>query len=473
MGLETGNFIADLEPVYPLAADGKDQGDDHIRLIKTVLQNSIAGFPGAVLVGGTDTGVSNTYVLSPVDPLRAYSVNLTILWLPATTNGGASTINISGLGPQPIRRNDGTVVENGDIMAGNPIVMLYNGSEFRLVAVTKRYVDNLISSGALPGQPGNAGKPLITDGTNASFSNAFGVAMDEAEGAPIAASSTLNLASGAGTGNFTHITGSGFTINAITLPAGAARTLVFDGNGALANSANLILPTGANITVAPDDVAIVRGEGAGVTRVVSFTRKSGRALVEPTPAGLVLLATIVPASGVTAIDALNVFSATYDDYLIIADDLSSASNVSGNDATIALFLAKSAVVDSTAAYIAAAVGATTNSALATAFATGMKVKARLTATGASSELASFAELRISNVNDTAATAFHGVEVRATANAYDLNAGGAFTGRGDASMVIGAHCNAGAAGAVSGFRLSMTNGTFGATGSLKIYGVRKV
>lgn len=44
MGLETGNFITDLVATNPPGSDTKSQGDDHIRLLKAVLQGS---FPSA------------------------------------------------------------------------------------------------------------------------------------------------------------------------------------------------------------------------------------------------------------------------------------------------------------------------------------------------------------------------------------------------------------------------------------------
>jgi len=53
MGLETANTILDLNPNWPLATDAKSQGDDHIRLIKSVLQ---AMWPvGSVYMTSTDT----------------------------------------------------------------------------------------------------------------------------------------------------------------------------------------------------------------------------------------------------------------------------------------------------------------------------------------------------------------------------------------------------------------------------------
>lgn len=44
MGLETGTFVNDLTPSWPLASDQKRQGDDHLRLIKSVLKTT---FPNA------------------------------------------------------------------------------------------------------------------------------------------------------------------------------------------------------------------------------------------------------------------------------------------------------------------------------------------------------------------------------------------------------------------------------------------
>ena len=41
MGLELGTFIDDLIQTNPLGSDDKRQGDDHLRLLKKVLQNTI------------------------------------------------------------------------------------------------------------------------------------------------------------------------------------------------------------------------------------------------------------------------------------------------------------------------------------------------------------------------------------------------------------------------------------------------
>jgi len=50
MGLETGTYISELVSANPLATDPISQGDDHLRLIKTVLKNQFSGLSGTTAV---------------------------------------------------------------------------------------------------------------------------------------------------------------------------------------------------------------------------------------------------------------------------------------------------------------------------------------------------------------------------------------------------------------------------------------
>ena len=70
MGLETTTYIAGLTPAWPLAGDPKNQGDDHLRLLKSVLQATFPSaskpfyFPAAEAISGTQvldaTDMNNT-----------------------------------------------------------------------------------------------------------------------------------------------------------------------------------------------------------------------------------------------------------------------------------------------------------------------------------------------------------------------------------------------------------------------------
>ena len=53
MGLETGSYISDLVATNPTSADPKSQGDDHIRLLKSVLKTTFPALTGAVTVSQT------------------------------------------------------------------------------------------------------------------------------------------------------------------------------------------------------------------------------------------------------------------------------------------------------------------------------------------------------------------------------------------------------------------------------------
>lgn len=76
MSLESGTYVADLNGANPSGTDPKSQGDDHIRLVKTVLKNSFAGFPGAVVVTGVEAqgATVNDYVVAISPAPAAYPV---------------------------------------------------------------------------------------------------------------------------------------------------------------------------------------------------------------------------------------------------------------------------------------------------------------------------------------------------------------------------------------------------------------
>jgi hypothetical protein len=189
MALETGTVINDLVITNPTAVDAKSQGDDHLRLLKTTIKNSFPGFTGAVIAGGISTGVTNAYLLSAA--LQAYTVNTIVVFTPNIANTGNSTININGLGIVGITRTDGAILTTNDLIAGQYIEMLYNGTEFRLLNVTKNYVDNLSFSSSLPAQTGNSGKVITTDGTTAAWTDALSLlSLSLATALPIASGGT-------------------------------------------------------------------------------------------------------------------------------------------------------------------------------------------------------------------------------------------------------------------------------------------
>ena len=130
MALETGNYINDLVITNPTSTDPKSQGDDQIRLLKTVLKETLNGFTGAILVTATDTGTATGHILAPSTALVGYTPMLCLLYRANITNTGALTVNVSGLGVRSIKTMAGADPTAGDIVAGYPMLLMYDGTNF-------------------------------------------------------------------------------------------------------------------------------------------------------------------------------------------------------------------------------------------------------------------------------------------------------------------------------------------------------
>lgn len=133
MTVETATFISQLNPTYPTAGDPKSEGDDHIRLTKGVLQSQF-------------TNLGTTAVTATASELNA------------TVGRSADIAAISGAAT-----------------TGAPalLVVTQSTSDTSQKAANSALVDAKILaaslSSTLPSQTGNAGKTILTDGTNASW----------------------------------------------------------------------------------------------------------------------------------------------------------------------------------------------------------------------------------------------------------------------------------------------------------------
>lgn len=174
MALETGTYANDLVITNPTATDPKSQGDDHIRLLKKVIKNTLPGFTGAAIVTGTESGAANAYVLTPATALVAYTAPMLCAFIPTASNTGASTINISSLGVKSIKTQAGLDPIAGTLSAGVPTLLSYNGTTFTIIGITSAELTAAVFAATLPSQTGNAGKTIYTNGTSAYWSNAIG-----------------------------------------------------------------------------------------------------------------------------------------------------------------------------------------------------------------------------------------------------------------------------------------------------------
>lgn len=140
MSLETGTYVADLNTANPLSMDPKSQGDDHLRLIKSVLKNTFAGFPGLVVVTGTEAqGVTvNDYVLTVSPNPAAYTSGFFAVFKATHANTGAATLAVNALTAKTIKTTDGSPMEAGGIENGAVVVLWCDGTDFFLISGNDR-----------------------------------------------------------------------------------------------------------------------------------------------------------------------------------------------------------------------------------------------------------------------------------------------------------------------------------------------
>ena len=134
MALESGNYVNDLNVLWPLTSDPKSQGDDHLRLVKSILKSTLNGFIGSILLTATDTGTATGHILTPSTALVGYTPMLCLLYQPLVTNTGAVTVNVSGLGVKSIKTMAGGDPTAGDLVSGYPVLLVYNGTHFVTLA---------------------------------------------------------------------------------------------------------------------------------------------------------------------------------------------------------------------------------------------------------------------------------------------------------------------------------------------------
>lgn len=94
MGLETGAYIAQLNSSNPASSDQRKQGDDHLRLIKLLVKQTMALLAGGFTSGGTSTALTLTTGHSGTPTLQeqVYAFRL------HTAIGAAATLNVDALG---------------------------------------------------------------------------------------------------------------------------------------------------------------------------------------------------------------------------------------------------------------------------------------------------------------------------------------------------------------------------------------
>jgi hypothetical protein len=80
-----------------------------------------------------DTGSVNTYVITLPTAPTAYAKYQTFRFIAKTTNTGASTINVNGLGAKTLVKDVNKPLIAGDIQIGQIVTAIYDGTNFQIV----------------------------------------------------------------------------------------------------------------------------------------------------------------------------------------------------------------------------------------------------------------------------------------------------------------------------------------------------
>lgn len=135
MALETASYIAGLNASNPAVNDPKNQGDDHLRLLKATLLNTFAGFAGMVIVTGAEAqgATANDYTVTVSPAPAAYTTSMLVVFKAAHSNTGGGTLQVNALGTKPLLDANGNALVSGYVPSGTLVCAYFDGTSFYAV----------------------------------------------------------------------------------------------------------------------------------------------------------------------------------------------------------------------------------------------------------------------------------------------------------------------------------------------------
>lgn len=216
-----------------------------------------------------DSGVADAYILTNPEGLvppelvdGQYQEGMLIRFTVNNANTGTCAVEVASGPSVKFRTVSDTNLAANDLLA--------DGTEY--FASFRAAYDSGNGAFMIVSSSGGGNYVLKSGDTMTGALNMSGAAVNMAWGATIASASSINLETA--TGNCVYISGSS-TISSITLDDGHIRWVLFLGAATLVHSSVLLLPGGANITAAQNDIACFVGDTIGVTRCVTYSRYSG------------------------------------------------------------------------------------------------------------------------------------------------------------------------------------------------------
>ena len=302
MGLETGTYLNDLVVTNPVgASDLKQYGDDHLRLVKTVLKNTFPNMTGAF---GRVVNKNINYTILSSDASVLFLCNaLATYSLPAAASVGngfsftaVNTDTTVDPGPGPTLTIDPSGAE---LISGASTITVMKSQGVRVTCTGTAWVaeyfwytspldktnswngtQTFVSANiSLLNQTGLASLNLVgitggltvysggvnfnTPVTISAFTMFHSAVIMKASASDLASGATIDL--GAVVGNLVHISGT-TTTTAVTMYAGQQTWCIADAAWPLTyHATNLKLNTGgANYTCAAGDRILFMKDAAGV-----------------------------------------------------------------------------------------------------------------------------------------------------------------------------------------------------------------
>ena len=257
------------------------------RALQGALKRLIDQVSGTLTSAGTGSAYTLTYAVAP----EALYHGQRFLFKAHTAALANATLAVNGVGGakalKKIKDGVSINIEANDWTAGQPAEVMYDSGLGVFFVLDSGF--NTIPASALPAASETVqGAVLLATVAEVLAGTTANDVISSTQlnnllkkGTNVAGATAISL----GQGSVFSITGTGWTATSIAFAdasfVGRSARLIFaSAGGILTNGANLILPSGANITVGAGDSCIVMFEGGGtVYRVAQYTRADGTALV--------------------------------------------------------------------------------------------------------------------------------------------------------------------------------------------------
>lgn len=99
-----------------------------------------------IIYSGVDSSGSDAYAISPTPALISYVTGQTFVFKAGTANTGSSSINVSGLGAKTIKKNVSVDTATGDILVGQIVTVIYDGTNMQMVSPAPATYSNGITT---------------------------------------------------------------------------------------------------------------------------------------------------------------------------------------------------------------------------------------------------------------------------------------------------------------------------------------